>query len=204
MPVLTIIAGPNGAGKSSNSKDLLAEWNIEAFDFDKAFYNFWSHVDFDPGVEEGAFDRALNHYDDLKTDALEKGRDFAFESNYHTRQIFSTLDQFKSKGYLLRLLFIFLDNVETAKDRVDDRFLKGGHWVDYDTVQYRFDRGLELLDESFDRYDEVYLFQSMDYATDGIAVLNPQFKNVALVMPIPSTLQSRLPRLQDFISRNSW
>jgi len=204
LPVLTIIAGPNGAGKSSNSKELLSDWNIEAFDFDKAFYSFWSYVDFDPGVEEGAFDRALNLYADLKADALENDRDFAFESNYHTRQIFSTLEQFKSKGYLLRLLFIFLDSVETAKDRVDDRFLKGGHWVDYDTVQYRFDRGLELLDESFDKYDEVYLFQSVHYAVEGVAVLNPSQDNVVLAKPIPLTLQSRLPRLQEFIKQNSW
>ncbi len=122
----------------------------------------------------------MNLYVNLKTDALESGRDFAFESNYHTRQIFLTLEQFKSRGYLLRLLFIFLDSVETAKDRVDDRFLKGGHWVDYDTVQYRFDRGLELLDDSFDSYDEVYLFRSVHYAVEGVAVLNPAEENVAL------------------------
>jgi len=38
-PKLIIIAGPNGAGKSTVSNDIVAEFNINAFDFDKEYYN---------------------------------------------------------------------------------------------------------------------------------------------------------------------
>ena len=202
MPVLSIIAGPNGAGKSSHSKELLSQWNIEAFDFDKVFYGFWSDLSFDPAVKDGSFDRALNLYADLKEDALQNDKDFAFESNYHTHQILSTMGQFRSKGYLLRLIFIFLDDVETAIARVKDRVAKGGHWVDEDTIRDRFARGLELLDKSFDAYDEVHLFQSVPKTMNGIAMLNPPDRFIISMMPIPSVLESALPRLKEFMQEN--
>lgn len=96
MPVLTIIAGPNGAGKSTHSKELLVHLGVEAFDFDKEFYSIWSQFSFDPLVEQGSIDQAKQLYVDRKSEALRSLKDFAFETNYHTRQILSTIDVFKT------------------------------------------------------------------------------------------------------------
>lgn len=129
MSVLTIIAGPNGAGKSTHSKELLAHLNIEAFDFDKEFYSIWSQFGFDPQVEAGAFNRAEGLYIERRFDALQNSRDFAFETNYHTNQIISTIELFRANGYFLELIFICLEDPETAIERVKDRVAKGGHAV---------------------------------------------------------------------------
>jgi predicted ABC-type ATPase len=148
LPVLTIIAGPNGAGKSTHSKELLTHFGIEAFDFDKEFYSIWSQFSFDPYIEQGAFDRAQKLYVDRRSVAIQQKQNFALETNYHTKQIFSVVDIFRSSGYHVELIFIFLESVSIAIERVKDRVAKGGHSVDEITIQERFKNGLSLLDES--------------------------------------------------------
>lgn len=129
MPTLKIIAGPNGAGKSTHSKGLLKDLRIEAFDLDKEFYALWSQFDFDPSVEVGALSRAHELYVQRRSEALQTGGDFAFETNYHTQQVLLTLEMFKAKAYSLELIYICLENIETAIERVRDRVAKGGHSV---------------------------------------------------------------------------
>ena len=142
MPVLTIIAGPNGAGKSTHSKELLADFGIEAFDFDKEFYAIWSGFNFDPYVEQGAFERAQKLYLDRRSVALQKKQNFAFETNYHTSEIHSVVEMFKSNRYHTELVFICLKSPDIAIERVKDRVAKGGHSVDEVTIRKRFQDGL--------------------------------------------------------------
>jgi adenylate kinase family enzyme len=72
LPVLTVIAGPNGAGKSTHSKELLSDFGIEAFDFDKEFYSIWSEFNFDPYIKQGALERTQKLYVDRRFSALNK------------------------------------------------------------------------------------------------------------------------------------
>lgn len=131
---MTIIAGPNGAGKSTHSKELLAPFGIEAFDFDKEFYSIWSQFSFDPYIEQGAFERAQKLYTDRRSGAIQKKQNFSFETNYHTKQIFSVIDNFRSNDYHVELIFICLESPEVAIQRVKDRVAKGGHSVDEITI----------------------------------------------------------------------
>lgn len=203
MPVLTIIAGPNGAGKSTHSKDILAHLSIEAFDFDKEFYSIWSQFGFDPYVEQGAFNRAQELYIERRTAALQENQNFAFETNYHTRQIFPILDIFRSNGYRIELVFICLENPEKAIERVKDRVAKGGHWVDEETIRERFSNGLSLLDTSFHLFDLVSIYLSKQNDIEGLLILEPHNRSVVSLSTIPVTLASQLPVITQFVLRNS-
>lgn len=171
MPVLTIIAGPNGAGKSTHSKELLTHLGIEAFDFDKEFYSIWSQFSFDPYIEQGAFDRAQELYTVRRSAAIQQKQNFAFETNFHTEQIFSVVDLFRSNGYPIELIFILLESPDIAIERVKDRVAKGGHSVDEMTIQERFRNGLILPDESFRQFNLVSIYLSKQNDIEAIAII---------------------------------
>lgn len=200
---MTIIAGPNGAGKSTHSKELLVHLGVEAFDFDKEFYSIWSQFSFDPLVEQGSIDQAKQLYVDRKSEALRSLKDFAFETNYHTRQILSTIDVFKTHGYHLELVFIFLEIPEIAIERVKDRVAKGGHAVYESTIRERFANGLNLLNESFRRFDTVSIYLSEFQRIEALMILEPQLLKIELFAPIPEALVSPLPQLIEFTTRAS-
>lgn len=200
MPVLTIVAGPNGAGKSTHSKEILIHDGIEVFDFDKEYYSIWSEFNFDPYIQSGAFDRAQALYIEKRTRALTERIDFAFESNFHTSEILSTVDLFGSKGYSLDLIFICLESPEIAIERVKDRVAKGGHSVEVATIRYRFDSGLRLLNDCFDRFDMVHIYRSVYNGVEGLAILEPRVNSVTSLAPIPDFLKSYLPNVNAFIA----
>lgn len=202
MPVLTIIAGPNGAGKSTHSKELLTHFGIEAFDFDKEFYSIWSQFSFDPYIEQGAFDRAQKLYIDRRSAAIQLKQNFAFETNYHTKQIFSVVDMFRSNGYHVELIFIFLESPDIAIERVKDRVSKGGHSVDEMIIHERFKSGLGLLDESFHQYNLVSIYLSKQKDIEAVAILEPLLNKVISFSPIPSVLLSQLPKIDEFVTKN--
>jgi predicted ABC-type ATPase len=202
LPVLTIIAGPNGAGKSTHSKELLTDFGIEAFDFDKEFHAIWSEFNFDPYIEQGAFQRAQKSYTNRRAAALEKKQNFAFETNFHTADVLSVVEMFRSNRYHIELIFICLENPLVAVERVKDRVAKGGHSVDEDTIRNRFTAGLNMLEENFNAFDLVSIYLSKPNDIEGIAILEPPQSNAISISRIPTSLISDLPKLAQFIEEH--
>ena len=202
MPVLTIIAGPNGAGKSTHSKDLVAHLEIDAFDFDKEFYSIWSQFQFDPAIEQGAFDRAHEFYLEKRAEALQCQYNFAFETNYHTKEIIPVIDQFKKSGYKIELIFICLENESIAIERVKERVAKGGHPVSESIIRERFKNGLTLLDESFGLYDTVSIYLSEWKKIEPLISIEAQSEIVTQFNPIPDTIKMQLKHLHEFLSKD--
>jgi predicted ABC-type ATPase len=202
LPVLTIVAGPNGAGKSTHSKELLSDFGIEAFDFDKEFHTIWAEFNFDPYIEQGAFERTQKLYTERRARALDKKQNFAFETNFHAQEVLTVVDMFRSKRYHIELIFICLENPSVAIDRVKDRVAKGGHFVDEGTIQKRFESGLTLLDENFDKFDLVSIYLSKQNDIEGVAILEPLRNKAISISHFPVSLTSQLPRLAQFVQMN--
>jgi predicted ABC-type ATPase len=202
LPVLTVVAGPNGAGKSTHSKELLSDFGIEAFDFDKEFYTIWSEFNFDPYIEQGAFERAQKSYMERRAVALDKKQNFAFETNFHTKDVLSVVEMFRSKRYHVELIFIALESPSMAIERVKDRVAKGGHFVDEMTIQERFAAGLNMLDENFNAFDLVSIYLSKQNDMEGIAILEPSRSKAISISQVPASLILQLPKLAQFIERN--
>lgn len=199
MPTLTIIAGPNGAGKSTHSKELLSDTGIEAFDFDKEFYAVWSRFSFDPLVEQGAINRTHELYIERRDSALAERRDFAFETNYHTAEVLNVVNNFKASGYWVELIFVCLESPEMAMERVKDRVKKGGHSVDEGTIRSRFESGLKRLDNTFEQFDLVTIYLSIENGMELAMVLGTEGGNFEVLMPLPISVRRSLKKLEEFV-----
>jgi predicted ABC-type ATPase len=198
---LIVIGGPNGAGKSTTSTDLLKEYNIRAFDFDKVYYELWAQFDYDPLVGQGARDRTVQIFDDLKNKAIEAKENFAFETNLNdSALLLPHLKQFKDSGYSLRLAFIFLETVEMAIGRVKQRIAEKGHGVPEDQIRQRYANGLKVLDENFLLFDRIDLYKSIENDVIHLISFLPFEKQIFNERNgLPQTVKDKLPNLVKFI-----
>ena len=77
--------------------------------------------------------------------------------------------QWKADGYQVQLVFVWLNSVELALQRVAARVGRGGHSVPPDVVRRRYRAGLATLDSYLIAVDTWQLFDNDD--TDGAALL---------------------------------
>ena len=87
----------------------------------------------------------LNRIDEL----LSGGENFAFETTLSTRTYRDKVQEAKSKGYYVSILFFWLRDVELAKERVKTRVKEGGHNIAEDVIERRYERGIINLFELF-------------------------------------------------------
>ena len=144
-PKLFIIAGCNGAGKTTASYTILPEI-LNCREFVNADEIAKGLSPFQPekvAIEAGRI--MLRRIDDL----LKEGIDFAFETTLATRSYRNTILKAQAKGYSVTLLFFWLQNVELAKRRVEKRVSEGGHHIDKDVIERRYDAGIKNLFEIY-------------------------------------------------------
>lgn len=203
MPELIIIAGPNGAGKSTTSHDLLFDLGIYSFDFDKEFYSSWANFGYDPVVENGVKESVSRLFEKRKQEAIISRSSFSFETNYNSHEVLKTIDEFKKAGFSIELIFIVLETPEIAIDRVNDRVLKGGHYVDEETIRRRFYDGLDLLDSTFSRFDMVSIYISRQNLISSAILFESRSNKVEFFNPIPESVFIHLPRLKSFVDERT-
>ncbi|WMJ73252.1 zeta toxin family protein [Cytophagaceae bacterium ABcell3] len=154
-PKLILIAGPNGAGKSFNAPDIVPE--LDHFDFDElkqAFYKADKDHEF---REQFAHAKAQKAFEAAKENALNKKDSFAYETNFFTETCMDTPRRFKNAGYDIDLYFVYLQDVEISKERVNIRVKLGGHYVPAEEIEHRFKNGLCNVKNSYSEFDNFYL-----------------------------------------------
>lgn len=142
---LYIIAGCNGAGKTTASFTILPEI-INCKEFVNADEIAKGLSPFQP--ETVAFESGrimLNRINEL----LKENESFAFETTLSTRSYKNKILEAKQKGYTITLLFFWLQNIELAKERVKIRVLEGGHNIEPEVIERRYQKGIDNL---FDIY----------------------------------------------------
>jgi predicted ABC-type ATPase len=200
LPRLTIIAGPNGAGKSTSSKSLLKEQGIEAFDFDKEFYNSWKVFGYDPAVERGVRESAEKKFIEARAAAIQERKSFAFETNYHVPEVIKNVSEFRQNNFETELIFIALLSPDQAIERVKTRVAQKGHSVDSETIIERFYSGLKILDETFDHYESFTLNLSLENDFLTLIHIEDLAKDIIKTNnAIPQSLRVHLPRLIDYV-----
>lgn len=129
-----IIAGPNGAGKTTAAFTLLP-----------VFFNINQFVNADE-IAKGLSPFAPESV------ALESGRimltrirtligekeDFGFETTLTTLAYKEYINQAKRKGYIVKLVFLWLSSPEVAKERVRKRVTEGGHNIPEEVIDRRY------------------------------------------------------------------
>lgn len=162
MPVLTILAGSNGAGKSYFSGFFLENgWiktqpvNIDALE---SYVNF-DGIPNDPMRYEKTLKQQVDKvFNELCLEAIKNNKDFSFECNLRRDQL-SCVSLFEDAGYLLNIIYIYLDSIEVSKKRVQIRISEGGHIVGDSSIFENFYQGIKNLDDTVSdfHWDRVYI-----------------------------------------------
>ncbi len=154
---LYIISGCNGAGKTTASFTILPEI-LDCKEFVNADEIAKGISPFQPervSLEAGRI--MLNRIKELLSD----NHSFAFETTLATKSYKNTIIEAKSKGYIVILLYFWLETISLAKERVKTRFSEGGHNIESDVIERRYKAGIQnLFDIYLDIADYVLIFDN--------------------------------------------
>jgi predicted ABC-type ATPase len=154
---LFIIAGCNGAGKTTASYSILPDI-LDCKEFVNADEIAKGLSPFQP--EKVSFESGrimLHRIDEL----LEKENSFAFETTLSAKSYVSIIQRAQNLGYIVTLVFFWLNSVELAKQRVLLRVNEGGHNIPKETIERRYNRGLKNLFEIYlDICDAILVFDN--------------------------------------------
>jgi len=142
---LYIISGCNGAGKTTASFTILPEI-LKCREFVNADEIARGLSPFQPekvAIEAGRI--MLYRIEQL----LSEKKTFAFETTLASKTYKNTIVKAKEKGYIVTLLFFWLQTVELAKNRVLKRVSEGGHDIDSDIIERRYFSGIRNLFEIY-------------------------------------------------------
>ncbi|MBO4316896.1 MAG: zeta toxin family protein [Mailhella sp.] len=148
MPELIMVCGPNGAGKSTFTRILAARRNLVCVDPDALSTSGLSPV--------AAGKAALR----LTYDLLSQRVSFIRESTLTAKLDFRIMQEARSYGYTIQLIYIKLSDCEMALCRVRSRVEKGGHDVPAEDVMRRFRRSLDNLPKALDLVDSYMIFDN--------------------------------------------
>jgi predicted ABC-type ATPase len=133
-----MLAGPNGAGKTSSAPLLLRD-ELRVAEFVNADVIARGLSAFSAGataVEAGRI--MLRRLDELAESAV----DFAFETTLSGLTLLGAIDRWRSRGYTVRIVYLWLSSAEAAVQRVHRRVQQGGHAVPDEVVRRRYERGM--------------------------------------------------------------
>jgi len=163
---LYIVAGCNGAGKTTASFTILPEIldcreYINADEIAKGLSPFQPEK---VAIEAGRI--MLGRIEQL----LYENANFAFETTLATKTYKKTILKAQAAGYNVTLLFFWLQTVELAKRRVQQRVSEGGHNIEPPIIERRYLGGIRNL---FDIYlpitNEVLIFDNSEGKHELIA-----------------------------------
>ena len=170
---LYIIAGCNGAGKTTASFTILPEI-LNCKEFVNADEIAKGLSPFQP--EKVAFEAGRIMLNRIK-ELLENGETFAFETTLATKSYKSKIIDAQYRGYVVTLLFFWLEDVTLAVERVRTRVLEGGHNIEKEVILRRYTNGIKNL---FDIYlpivDEAMIFDNSAGFPDLIAEKTKDFE----------------------------
>lgn len=136
---LYIIAGPNGVGKTTFAREFLPNY-ADCKNFVNADLIAQAMAPFSP--ETAAVRAGRMMLGEIRSFA-KKRVSFAFETTLSGRGYMALLRQLKAKGYSIHIFFLWVNTVDLALSRVQERVSRGGHDVPEPVVRRRFERSMQ-------------------------------------------------------------
>ena len=136
---LYIIAGPNGVGKTTFAREFLPNY-ADCKNFVNADLIAQAMAPFSP--ETAAVRAGRMMLTEIRSFAS-KRVSFAFETTLSGRGYMALLRQLKTKGYAIHIFFLWVNTVDLALSRVQERVSRGGHDVPEPVVRRRFERSMQ-------------------------------------------------------------
>ena len=144
MPTVYIIAGPNGVGKTTFAVEFLPRYGCKNFVNADLMARGISPLH----PEVAAFKAGRLVLEQIQEYAS-RGEDFGFETTLSGRAYVKTVHDLKSRGYAVRLFFLWLPKVDLALSRIKRRVREGGHDVPEDVARRRYGRSVRNFFENY-------------------------------------------------------
>ncbi|RYD83476.1 MAG: zeta toxin [Sphingobacteriales bacterium] len=165
MPDIFIIGGCNGAGKTTAVYKLLPEVfkTIEFVNADEIARGL------SPFNVEGVAFSAGRIMLERMNQLMVEHKSFAFETTLSGTAYLQLLQNAKNSGYGITFFFVYLNNVELAKNRVALRVSKGGHNIPTPIIERRYNKGLENFVKYSKLADAWYIYDNSGSSYELVA-----------------------------------
>jgi len=162
---ILIIAGPNGAGKTTFATEFLPN-EADCLEFVNADLIAAGLSPQNPGSVAVKAGRIM--LQEIKNHVLQ-GNSFAFETTLSGRVYRRLINDWRSQGYHVKLIFLSLRTADDAVGRVAIRVAQGGHYIPDDVVRRRFESGLSNFHKFYK--NEVDSWRLYDSNIDGTVLI---------------------------------
>lgn len=198
MPNLIVIAGCNGSGKSTFSQSLLPD-GLNSFDFDKIFLEYYHNLSDSELREEMARNLASDDFKKSIELAIKTKSDFCYETNLDVNPLYWPR-YFKSKGYVVSIVFFCLSSQDIARQRVEERTEFKGHYVDNKTIDYKWREGYKNLNSYFNFFDNLLILDNSRHKKIYTNILQMENGSIELLSEsVPAYFKHRLPNIYELL-----
>ena len=135
VPNLYIISGCNGAGKTTASYTILPEM-LHCREFVNSDEIAKGLSPFNANTMAVAVEASRIMYKRIR-ELIGMEETFALETTLASRSIANLIKNAQQKGYYVTLLYFWLNTPDLAVERVKNRVIAGGHFVNESTVRRR-------------------------------------------------------------------
>lgn len=203
--VYMLIAGVNGAGKSTFYKSNFAFYELFSSDAEQIFSEL-IYINSDDILK--SFGNWKNTRDMLRAgreaveqikDCFKNGYSFCQETTLCGNSVFKNVRNAKKSGYKVFLVYLGLDSVLIAKERVNKRVEKGGHGIPEKDIEQRYVQSLSNLNKVFSYCDGIAYFDN-SIELNLLATYNQkQLELIADQKTLPTWFKEHLNAV-DFVS----
>lgn len=181
MPNLYIISGCNGAGKTTASYAMFPKM-LDCKEFINADEIAKGLSPFQPekvSIEAGRL--MIMRMNEM----LRMKEDFAIETTLATKSYANLIRRAHQEGYFVTLIFFWLESVELAIRRVEQRVRFGGHFVPEEVIYRRYYAGIRNLFSLFIPISDYWIL--INNSTDPFRLIAEGKKNIITDLHDPET-----------------
>jgi len=131
-----IVGGPNGSGKTTSALEYSAQYGLPYVGADAIAATL------NPTNPASANIEAARQFSNTLEQFINEKTSFVCESTLSGLTMQGWIKSAKDAGFLVEIVFVFLDSAEMCIARVAERVRKGGHHVPEADVRRRFGRSL--------------------------------------------------------------
>ena len=150
---IIIIAGSNGAGKTTFAREFLPK-EAGCPVFVNADLIAAGLSPFEPATAAIRAGRLM--IEEIESHVRER-RSFAFETTLSGRRYARMIPQWQGIGYSIKLVFLYLQDVRIAIERVQVRVRQGGHDVLEDVIRRRYEAGWRNFQQNYKRLVDTWV-----------------------------------------------
>lgn len=148
---LIIIAGANGVGKTTFAKPYVEKIGYKFLNADEIAKEIEKKGLKNPMIKAG---RKI--FTELKK-SLSNNENVVIETTLSGTYVNKVAESSKKRGYVVKIIYIFVDSEDLCVERVRSRVIKGGHNVPEDDIRRRFQRSLNNFWNHFTELSDFWI-----------------------------------------------